>query len=157
MEFTLWYRKAAEQWTEALPVGCGRLGAMVFGNVQQERIQFNEDSLWTGGPHDYANKGAWKHLGKIRQLLGDGDQVRAEKLAFRHFMGRPFRQQAYQPCGDLLLSFPGHKKHSRYRRSLDLDTAVAKTSYRANGVTFTREVFASYPAQPAWTIAGGSY
>jgi len=147
MSLNLWYRKPAEQWTEALPVGCGRLGAMVFGEKFRERIQFNEDTLWTGGPHDYAHKGASKYLDTIRRLLSEGKQGRAEKLAFEHFMGTPFRQKAYQPCGDLILSFPHHTKASHYRRELNLDTAVATTSYRVGKVKFTREVFASYPAQ----------
>ncbi len=143
----LWYKQPAQQWVEALPVGCGRLGAMVFGGVQTDHIQFNEDTLWTGKPHDYAHKGAVKYLSQIRQLLFDGQQKKAEDLAFKHFMSEPHRQKAYQPCGDLHLSFPGHENASRYRRELDLDTAIATTTYRVNGIVFKREVFASYPAQ----------
>ena len=143
----LWYKKPAEQWVEALPVGCGRLGAMVYGDLERDHIQFNEDTLWTGQPHDYAHKGAVKHLGKIRQLIFDGKQAEAEKLAFKEFMSVPFRQRAYQPCGDLHLAFPGHEKVSQYRRELDLDSAIARTTYRSGKVIFTREVFASHPAQ----------
>ncbi|MBT4141382.1 MAG: glycoside hydrolase family 95 protein, partial [Candidatus Latescibacteria bacterium] len=146
-DFKLWYQHPAEQWVEALPVGCGRLGAMVFGNVQNDRIQFNEDTLWTGGPHEYHRKGAVKHLAKIRQLIFDGKQEQAEQLAFKHFMGNPKRQKAYQPCGDLLLYFPEHENVTHYHRELNLDTGIATTTYQVDNVTYTREVFASYPAQ----------
>ena len=80
-DFRLWYRQPAVQWEEALPVGNGRLGGMVFGGVVKDRIQFNESTVWTGAPHDYAHAGASKYLGQIRQLLFDGKQKEAEKLA----------------------------------------------------------------------------
>jgi len=143
----LWYQQPAEKWVEALPLGCGRLGAMVFGGVENERIQFNEDTLWSGGPHEYHRKGAVKYLSDIRQLIFDDKQERAERLAFKHFMGDPKRQKAYQPCGDLLLSFPDHRKFTDYYRELNLDTGIATTRYTSGGVTYTREVFASYPAR----------
>lgn len=146
-DFKLWYQQPAAQWVEALPVGCGRLGAMVFGDVQNEHIQFNEDTLWTGGPHEYHRKGAVKHLAKIRQLIFDGKQEQAEQLAFKQFMGNPKRQKAYQPCGDLNLSFPEHENITHYYRDLNLDTGIATTTYQVGNVTYTREVFASYPAQ----------
>jgi len=141
----LWYRKPADQWVEALPVGNGRLGAMVFGDPQHDRLQFNEDTLWTGGPHEYPHKGAVKYLETVRSLLFEGKQQKAEKIAFKHMMSLPVRQKAYQPCADLLLSFPDHKKVTHYRRELDLDRAIATTTYRAAGTTFVREIFASYP------------
>ena len=143
----LWYDKPAQQWVEALPVGCGRLGAMVYGQIQNERIQFNEDTLWTGKPHEYHRKSAVKHLPQIRQLLFDGKQEQAEQLAFKYFMGNPKRQKAYQPCGDLLLSFPEHEQATNYYRDLNLDTGITTTTYQVNDVIYTREVFASYPAQ----------
>jgi len=146
-DLKLWYNKPAEQWVEALPVGCGRLGAMVFGKVQNERIQFNEDTLWTGGPHEYHRKSAVKQLDKIRQLLFDDKQEQAENHAFKYFMGNPKRQKAYQPCGDLYLFFPEHQNITNYHRELNLDTGIATTTYQVDGVTYTRETFASYPAQ----------
>ena len=101
----LWYTKPAQKWTEALPIGNGRLGAMIFGGVENDRIQFNEETLWTGEPHDYSHKGASKYLGQIRQLLTDGKQKEAEDLAMVEFMSVPIRQKAYQAFGDLNISF----------------------------------------------------
>src|SRR6266852_2078530 len=89
---TLWYKKPAEIWTDALPVGNGRMGAMVFGGVGHERIQFNEHTVWTGEPHDYAHKGANKSLQQIRELLWAGKQKEAEDLAMKEFMSDPARQ-----------------------------------------------------------------
>src|SRR5260370_25634398 len=98
---TLWYRRPASLWVEALPVGNGRLGAMVFGGIAQERIQFNEQTVWTGEPHDYAHHGAYQSLGKLRELLFAGRQKEAEDLATKEFMSEPLHQQAYQAFGDL--------------------------------------------------------
>src|SRR5690242_16732012 len=92
---TLWYRQPAQLWVEALPVGNGRLGAMVFGGIDHERIQFNESTVWTGGPHDYAHHGAYKSLGKIRELLWAGRQKEAEDLGWQEFMSVPPRQMAF--------------------------------------------------------------
>ena len=141
----LWYEKPATEWVQALPVGNGRLGAMVFGGTERERIQFNEDTLWIGEPHDYSHPGAAEHLPTIRALLAEGKQRDAERLAMEHFMSVPLRQMPYQPFGDLRLHFPGHADVSAYRRELDIDQAVAAVHYAVNGVTFTREVFASAP------------
>ena len=96
-----------------------------------ERIQFNEDTLWAGGPHDYAHAGAAEYLPEIRKLLFEGKQREAEKLATEHFMSVPLRQMPYQPFGDLLLEFPGHEAAADYRRELDLDTGVATTGTRS--------------------------
>jgi alpha-L-fucosidase 2 len=141
----LWYQQPAKQWVEALPVGNGRLGAMVFGGAPEERIQFNEATLWTGEPRDYSHPGASSHLGAIRQLLFDGKQKEAEALATEEFMSVPLRQMAYQAFGDVRLQFSGHDKFEDYRRELDLDEAVARTSYRIGDVRFAREVIASAP------------
>src|ERR1043166_6744750 len=105
--FRLWYRQPATQWEEALPVGNGRLGAMIFGGIAKERIQFNESTVWTGEPHDYAHAGASKNLAQLRQLLFDGKQKEAEDLAMKTFMSEPVRQKIYQAFGDLNLEFPG--------------------------------------------------
>ncbi len=142
----LWYPRPAEKWVEALPVGNGRLGAMVFGQTDEERLQFNEDTLWTGEPHDYSHPGAKEVLPQLRRLLFEGKQREAEELAMERFMSVPLRQMAYQPFGDLWLRF-GHSDVSGYRRELDLDRAVASVVYQSGGVTFRREVFCSYPDQ----------
>src|SRR5678815_3716991 len=103
---SLWYRKPAQLWVEALPVGNGRMGAMVFGGIAHERIQFNESTVWSGEPRDYSHVGAHQSLGKIRELLWAGKQKEAEELANREFMSVPLRQKAYQAFGDLELEFP---------------------------------------------------
>jgi len=146
-DLKLWYAEPARAWTHALPVGNGRLGAMVFGGAAEARYQLNEDSLWCGRPHDYSRDGAARHLPEIRRLLFDGQQRQAEQLAMEHFMSWPLRQVPYQPFGDLRLSFPGHEEAEDYHRELDLDTAIATTTYRVDGVTYTRQTFASFPDQ----------
>ena len=139
----LWYGQPAKQWTEALPIGNGRLGAMVFGGIEDERLQFNEDTLWTGKPHDYSHPGAAEYLPVVRKLLFEGKQRQAEALAMERMMSVPLRQHSYQPFGDLHLHFSHAQKPSEYRRELDLDTAVARVTYTVDGVKFTREVFSS--------------
>ena len=143
---TLWYTKPAEIWTDALPVGNGRMGAMVFGGAAHERVQFNESTVWTGEPHDYAHKGAYQSLPKIRELLWAGKQKEAEDLAMKEFMSEPLHQKAYQALGDLLIDTGISGEPTNYRRSLDLDTGIAATEFSAGGVTYRRDVFASYPA-----------
>jgi alpha-L-fucosidase 2 len=152
-DWVLWYEKPAAQkgktsaWVEALPVGNGRLGAMVFGGVPEERLQLNEHTCWTGRPHAYHHEGASKVLPELRRLLAEGKQKEAESLAMKEFMSVPLRQMAYQPLGDLRLSFPGHEKPADYRRELDLDAAVARVSYSVDGVPYERQVFSSFPDQ----------
>lgn len=153
---TLWYREPATMWTDALPIGNGRLGAMIFGGVQDERLQFNEDSLWTGGPHEYQHKGAVQYLPQLRQLLFAGKQKEAEDLAMEVFMSVPLHQSEYQPCGDLLLKFPDEAGATEYRRDLDLDSAIASVRYRIGDVVYTRETFASHPDQVIVVRISGS-
>jgi len=141
----LWYSKPAEKWTDALPIGNGRMGAMVFGGVSDERIQFNEDTLWKGFPHDYDRAGAHDHLAEIRQLLFDGKINEAISVTRSNFLSDPIRQKAYQPFGDLRLHFADQGEVTDYRRQLDLDSATASTTYSVGGVRFTRDVFASHP------------
>ena len=141
----LWYDAPAVEWTEALPIGNGRMAAMVFGGTAKERIQFNEETVWAGGPRSYAHAGAVEALPQIRELLFAGKQKEAEKLALERFMSVPLRQMPFLPTGDVHLDFAGHDAAKEYRRSLNLDTAIATTRYKVDGVTFTRRVFASYP------------
>ena len=144
-DLTLRYSQPAEKWTEALPIGNGRMGAMVFGGTARERIQFNEDTLWRGKPHDYVRDGAGEQLAEIRRLIFEGKSTEAGKLAKEKFLSDPVRQLPYQPFGDLRLMFPGHENVTEYRRELDLDSAIATVSYKVGDVTFKREVFASHP------------
>ena len=145
---TLWYARPAREWLESLPFGNGRLGGTVFGGVDHERIQLNEDTIWSGGPYDPANPAAPEAMKEIRKLLFAGKQKEAEELTLKSAMGRPLRMSNYQTLGNVLLDFPSEEQPATdYRRSLDLDTAIATTSFRRNGVTYTREIFASAPDQ----------
>ncbi len=146
-DLRLWYRQPAENWNQALPVGNGRLGAMVFGRTANETIQLNEETVWSGGPYDPVVPGAYRALPEIRRLLFSGDQAAAHDLFGRTMMGRPYEQMKYQPLGNLRLIFPGHDQVTDYRRELDLDGAVARVTYTVNGTRFVREVFSSAPAQ----------
>ena len=143
----LWYRQPAKYWNEALPIGNGRLGAMVFGGIAEERWPLNEDTLWTGAPHSYHRAGAHKFLPELRRLLLESRQKEAEELAMREFMGVPRRQHVYQPLGDLVMYVPGHEGATHYMRELDLDTAATTVRYRVGDVTHTRTAFASHPDQ----------
>jgi len=146
-DLRLWYSKPATVWNEALPVGNGRLGAMVFGAPQEDRLQLNEDTLWTGGPHDYNRPEAYKHLPEIRRLILEGKENEAEKVCGAEFLGDPSRLQSYQPFGDLLIKFHGHEDAVEYQRELDLNTATVRVNYRVGDAVCVREVFASYPDQ----------
>jgi alpha-L-fucosidase 2 len=139
----LWYEKPANQWVEALPVGNGRLGAMVFGGTANERLQLNEDTLYAGGPYDPNNREALAALPEARRLIFEGRYKEANDLIGARMMAHPIKQMPYEPVGDLILEFPGHLDVKQYRRELDLETAIAGVTYHAEGVKFTREVFAS--------------
>lgn len=143
----LHYDTPATQWNEALPLGNGRLGAMVFGTVEKEGIQFNEDTLWTGGPHDYTRPGGARHLPRVRELVKQRKFKDAQLLGDQHMVGVPKNLQAYQPLGDLALEFANLDGFEDYRRNLDMSTGIARVSYRSGGVQYTREVFASFPDQ----------
>ena len=145
---TLWYRKPATKWeTQALPVGNGRLAAMIFGGVNNERIQFNEETVWAGVPTDYSNPKALKALPEVRRLLFEGKNRDATRLAGKTMMGTPTRIKSYQTLGDLFLDFADTDKVAQYRRDLDLTTAINRTQYTADGTQYTREVFVSEPEQ----------
>ncbi len=136
-------RAAAAEWVRALPVGNGRLGAMVFGGVVHERLQLNEDTLWAGRPYDPVNPDAKAALPDVRRLLADRRYTDAAALASKSVMAKPLAQMPYQTLGDLGLTFGEIDVVERYRRDLDLTTATAHVSYTAGGTTFDREVFAS--------------
>ncbi len=139
----LWYREPAREWTDALPLGNGRLGAMVFGGIAQDEFQLNEDTLWSGGPYQPINSEAKAHLGSVRNLVFAGQYAEAQKLADAHLLGRPKTQMSYQPAGRLLIDFAHPGAISNYRRQLDLATAVAVTEYQSGGVSYRRESFVS--------------
>jgi alpha-L-fucosidase 2 len=144
LDATLWYRQPAQQWLEAMPLGNGMIGAMVFGGVPQERIALNESSFWSGRPHDYNDTNAFNYFPQIRDLVFADKFQEAERMINDHFYGKPKAQEAYQPIGDLLLSF-GSTNFTDYRRELDMDTGIAKVSYRSGDAVITREAFVSWP------------
>ena len=143
----LWYTKPAAEWEDALPVGNGRLGAMVFGSVEEERIQLNEETYWSGGPYSTVVKGGHKVLPEIQKLIFDGKPIHAHKLFGRHLMGYPVEQQKYQSLANLHLFFEKDKEPQDYTRWLDLSTGMTGVEYTINGVTYLREVFSSAPDQ----------
>ena len=143
----LWYRRPAQQWEEALPVGNGRLGAMVFGGTSVERLQLNEDTLWSGGPREWDNPRAAEFLPEARRLIQEGRYGEADAVCQQ--MQGPFNE-SYQPLGELYiagLETVGWERAGEYSRQLDLDSAVATTAFSVGGVHLTREVFASFPDQ----------
>jgi alpha-L-fucosidase 2 len=145
--YKLWYDKPASTWTEALPLGNGRLGAMVFGNPAIEQIQLNEETLWAGQPNNNPNPEAPKYLPKIRELIFAGKYVEAQDLATEKVMSKTNSGMPYQTFGDLRISFPGHGTYTNYYRELDLDSAKASVCYNVNGTTYTREIFSSFTDQ----------
>ncbi len=144
-ETTLWYEQPAANWNAALPVGNGRLGAMIFGGIEHERIQLNEESLWDGFAQDRHNPKAKTALSEVRQRIFAGKHKEAEALCKDALLGVPERILSYQSLGDLFIEqvLPGPSKN--YRRALDLDAAVASTAFTAKSTRFTREVFSSAP------------
>jgi alpha-L-fucosidase 2 len=142
-DLILYYRQPARLWTQALPVGNGRLGAMVYGGIALEQIQLNEETLWTGSPYDPSNPKGQEALPEIRRLVLEGNFLQAHRLFGRTMMGLGVQQQMYQPLGNLWLSFPGHEGATNYRRQLDLDEAIVRVTYTVEDVFYTREVFSS--------------
>ncbi len=145
----IWFNRPAETWNDALPVGNGRLGAMVFGGIEKERLQLNEESVWSGAPRWDANPDALKNLPEVRKLLFEGKYAEAEKLAQSGILGSFRRDNAssYQTLGDLTLNFTPVRGVSNYRRELDIEEAISKVTYTSDQVSFTREVFSSAPDQ----------
>lgn len=142
----LWYNQPASKWEEALPVGNGRLGAMIFGAPQQEHLQLNEETVWAGGPNNNINPETGKAIPEIRRLLAEGKYVEAQKYANDHVKSRN-DGMPYQPVGDLMIDFPNHNNASNYYRDLDIANAVATVSYDVNNINFKREIFTSFTDQ----------
>ena len=142
----LWYNRPANNWNEALPVGNGRLGAMVFGNPEKEHLQLNEETVWAGGPHNNVNAESKPYLVKVRDLLFKGEYKAAQKLANDSIINS-INGMPYQPVGDLLITFPNHENYSEYYRDLNIEEAVASISYIVDDVQYKREVFSSFTDQ----------
>lgn len=144
-QLTLWYKQPAKVWDEALPVGNGRLGAMVFGNAVKERIQINEESIWAGCPVNNNNPGSLAHLPEIQKALFESRFKDAWQLANDNMLGTPPRIRSYQPLGDLMIDYGWKSKPENYRRSLDLKTGVAETEFTVDGKKYSQRVYASVP------------
>lgn len=146
-QLKLWYRRPAKKWTDSLPIGNGRIGGMVFGGVNQERIALNEDTLWSGYPKDKNNPTASQHLDRVRRLCQEKKFGEAQDYLEAHMLGD--YTESYLPLGDIWMTFPDmmEKNITNYVRELDLNRAVAYTRYGCQGIMYEREVFASYPAQ----------
>ncbi|OMF29415.1 alpha-L-fucosidase [Paenibacillus sp. FSL H8-0548] len=147
VENRLWYKQPASVWEEALPLGNGKLGAMVFGDTQQERIALNEDSVWYGGPRDRNNPDALANLGEIRSLLSEGRLKEAHDLSVMALSGVPETQRHYMPLGDLQLVFryADNDTIESYSRELDVSSGIAAVSYSKGDIAYRRESFASFP------------
>ncbi|MBT1702179.1 glycoside hydrolase family 95 protein [Chryseosolibacter indicus] len=144
----LWFKRPASEWNEALPVGNGRLGAMVFGDVHSERLQLNESSVWSGSPADFVNPKAKESLSEIRRLLFEEKYVEADELASNAMMGDKRVESSYQTLGDLKLNFKyASSALADYKRNLNISNAIASVNYSIDDVTYTREVFSSAPDQ----------
>src|SRR5690606_34250977 len=145
----MWYNTPGARWEEGLPVGNGRLGAMVYGDALSEQILLNEDTYWSGGPYSQVVKGGYEVLPEIQQLVFDGELLKAHNLFGRRLMGYPIEQQKYQVLGDLYIFAAGvdGEQVTDYKRWLDLRTGIATVTYRIGEVTYTREVFSSAPDQ----------
>ena len=139
----LWYNEPAEDWNRALPVGGGKLGAMVFGGISNERIQMNEDSIWAGPPVPKSPPRVPQVVARARQLLFEGQYTEAQDLVQEGVMGERIAPRSYQTLGDLLIEQNGVEQHTDYRRELSLNSAIATTRWVANGIAYHREVFAT--------------
>ncbi|KOP38212.1 glycoside hydrolase family 95 protein [Flavobacterium sp. WLB] len=146
-DLKLWYDKPAAIWNEALPLGNGRLGAMVFGDPAVERLQLNEETIWAGSPNSNAHSKSIEALPKVRQLIFDGKFDEAQDLATQDIMSQTNDGMPYQTFGSVYISFAGHQKYTDYYRDLDISNATAKVKYKVNGVEFTREILTAFSDQ----------
>lgn len=140
----LWYDKPASAWTEALPIGNSRLGAMVYGNPSAERLQLNEETIWAGQPNNNANPEAREYLPKVRELVWQGRYKEAQDMATKHVQSQTNNGMPYQPFGDMYINFPSVAQYEDYHRELSLDSARALTVFTVNGVRYQREYIASF-------------
>ena len=144
-DLKLWYDEPAAQWVEALPVGNGRLGAMVFGNPAKEHLQLNEETVWAGQPNSNANPHVDPDaLGEIRTLIFDGKYRAAQDLTDKEIFFKVNHGMSYQSIGDLYLEFPGHENFADFYRDLDISDATASVRYTVDGVVYEREVISSF-------------
>ncbi|MDI6401308.1 glycoside hydrolase family 95 protein [Balneolaceae bacterium ANBcel3] len=146
VQLRLWYEAPATEWDEALPVGNGRIGGMIFGSVGTERIQLNEESLWGGSNVDNNNPGALENLPEIRRLIMNGEIIRAKELAEKYLLGDPWIDNSYRTLGDLFIRFHENPQEPvSYKRSLDLQTGIARVSYVLENDTIKYALFSSAP------------
>ena len=142
------YNKPAENWNEALPIGNGRLGAMVFGGAVQEHLQLNEETIWAGEPGNNIPKNTFDSIQKIRKLLNENQFQEAQNVSNSTYPRQAPKDlnygMPYQTMGDLFLDFKGHENFKNYNRTLDIEKAISSVSYEVNGVTFKREIFSSF-------------
>ncbi len=141
----LWYdHPSGQTWTNALPVGNGRLGAMVYGNVDTETVQLNENTIWSGSPNRNDNPLALDSISEIRRLIFDGRQKEAEQLANRTIVSRQSQGQMFEPAGEIHLAFADHAQYTHYSRILNIEKAIAKTFYTVNDINYTRQIISSF-------------
>ena len=143
----LWYNQPANRWVEALPVGNGRLGAMIFGDPSKEVIQLNENTVWAGQPNRNDNPNAKEALPEVRKLIFEGKYKEAQDLVNQKIISKTSHGMAYQTVGNLKLNFPGHDNYTNYYRELDIEKAVTTSRYKQNGVNFSTKIFSSFPDQ----------
>jgi alpha-L-fucosidase 2 len=144
-ELTLWFAQPAVKWDEALPLGNGRLGAMVFGGVSRERIQLNEESLWAGRPVEAWPEDFPKHMAEVRRLVFQGKNAEAEAYGVKHLTATPTSFRSYEPLGDLTIDFGNDRPVEGYRRELRLTDGLSRVEFKQNDATITREIFISAP------------
>ena len=143
----LWYQQPAREWVEALPIGNGRIGAMVYGDPQKETIQLNESTVWAGQPNRNDNPDAKEALPEVRRLIFEGKYKEAQELVNKKFISKTSHGVPYQTVGNLRLSFSGHENYSNYYRELDIAKAVVTTRYTVERVNFETKIFSSFPDQ----------
>jgi hypothetical protein len=150
VSFKLWYRHPAAKWTEALPVENGRLGAMVFGMTDEERIQFNEETYWSGGPYSQTVRGAHQALPRIQKLIFEGDYIKAHRLFGRQLMGYPVEQQKCQSLGNLIIKFAASGAVEDYNLELDLDTAIIREAIIKGTSAMSERSFRARSTKSSW-------
>src|SRR4030095_10631318 len=143
----LWYQQPAREWVEALPIGNGRIGAMVYGDPQNEKIQLNESTVWAGQPNRNDNPEAREALPEVRRLVFEGKYKEAQELVNKKFISKTSHGMPYQTVGNLYLHFPGHENYSNYYRELDIEKAIVTTRYAIEGVNYETKIFSSFPDQ----------